>query len=129
MVELMLVIVMAGILMTMAVPKSSTTLENAQVNQGAAELQSLWLAQRRYRMEYGSFAPSLKALVQEGFVQERILEKEDPFRYSILVRGNGKMRISAERSGAGSWSGTLTLDEMGNLDGEVIDSGGRRVSP
>lgn len=129
MIELVIVITIAGILMTFAVPKTSVTVENTQVNQGVAGMRSIWLAQRRYRMEYGGFAPSLKVLVQEGFAQKQILEMEDPFRYKVRATSNGKLTISAERSSDSGWRGILTLDEMGEVGGSVRDSGGRSVAP
>lgn len=129
MIELVIVITIAGILMTFAVPKTSVTLENTQVNQGVAGMRSIWLAQRRYRMEYDTFAPSLKVLVQEGFAQKQILELEDPFSYKVRATSNGKLTIFAERGGDSGWRGTLTLDEMGKVSGSVSDRGGRSVAP
>lgn len=128
-VELVIVITIAGILMTFAVPKTSVTVENTHVNQGVAGMRSIWLAQRRYRMEYDRFAPSLKTLVQEGFAQKQVLEQEDPFSYKVRSTSNGKLTIMAERFGDSGWKGTLTLDEMGKIGGSVRDRGGRSVAP
>lgn len=129
MVELVIVVVMAGILMTFAVPKSSVTLENTQVNEGVAGMRSIWLAQRRYRMENDRFAPSLKTLVKDGFVQQQVLDKREPFRFKVRTTTNGKLTIMAERDRESGWRGTLTLDEMGKLGGSVTDRGGRSVGP
>lgn len=128
-VELTLIIVMAGILMTMAVPKTSTTVENTHVNQGVAGMRSLWLAQRRYHLKNGDFAPSIKTLVKEGYAQKVFLEKKEPFQFEVKARSHGRLRISATRSGSSSWRGTITLDEMGKLSGSVTDGGGHQVKP
>ncbi|PCJ54597.1 MAG: hypothetical protein COA70_05615 [Planctomycetota bacterium] len=129
MIEVLLVIVVAGILMTMGVPKSSTTLENAGVNKAVADMQSIWLSQRRYRMEYGTFAPSMKALVQEGFLHQTFLKKRDPFEYKILAKSRGRLKIRAIRAGGGSWGGSLTLDEMGDIEGKITDGRGQSIEP
>lgn len=129
MMELMLVIVVAGILMTVGLPKSSTTMENAGVKQAVSEMESIWLSQRRYRMEYGTFAPSLKALVQEGFLNEAFLKKSRPFEYKILAKSRGRLTIRAVRAGGGSWSGAFTLNEMGELNGKVSDGSGGKIEP
>jgi len=129
MVELMLVIVVAGILMTMGVPKSSTTLANAEVNKATAEMQSIWLSQRRYRMEYGTFAPSMRALVQEGFMSEVLLKKREPFQYTIEAKSRGRLKITATRTRNGSWRGSFTLNEMGEMKGELANSEGKKIEP
>lgn len=129
MIEVLLVIVVAGILMTMAVPKSSSTLENAGANKAFADMQSIWLSQRRYRMEYGTFAPSMKALVQEGFLDQSFSKKRDPFEYKILAKSRGRLKIRAIRVGGSSWGGSFTLDEMGNLEGKVTDGSGKSIEP
>lgn len=129
MIEVMLVIVVAGILLTMGVPKSSMTLENAGAKKAVAEMESIWLSQRRYRMEYGTFAPSMQALVQEGFLHKSFLQKRDPFEYKILAKSRGRLKIRAIRAGGGAWKGAFTLDEMGNVEGRVADRSGNQIEP
>lgn len=128
-VELMIVVVIAGILATSAVPRVSKSVENTQVKQGVAGMQSIWLAQRRYRLQHNEFAPSLEVLVEHGFADERLEKKTEPFRFSLIRRGSDGLRISARRAGSGGWSGELTLDELGRVRGRVIDGGGNAVEP
>ena len=128
-VELMIVVILAGILATMAVPRVSKSVENTQVNQGVAGMRSIWLAQRRYRLQHEKFAPTMKELAESGFVDGRLKEIEDPFRFSITLRGADGLRISAHRAKSSGWSGELTLDELGRIGGRVIDRGGNAVSP
>jgi len=128
-VELTIVVVLAGLLATMAVPRVSKSVENTHVNQGVADMQSLWLAQRRYRLISGEFAPSITELVQQGFVEVRPQEKIEPFQYSFVLRGSDGLRISAQRATGSGWSGELTLDELGRIGGRVISGGGHVVEP
>lgn len=128
-VELMIVIVLAGILATAAVPRVSKSVENTQVKQGVGGMQSIWLAQRRYRLQHEQFAPSLDVLVEQGFADKRLQEKVEPFTFSLTRRGSDGLRISARRTGSGGWSGELTLDELGRIRGRVIDRSGNAVEP
>ncbi len=128
-IELILVITMTGILMTFAIPKTTVTVENTHVNQGVAGMRSLWLAQRRFHMQYGYFAPTLKTLVEKGFAQQNLLEQRDPFRFEVQASGKSKLKIIATRNPSGSWRGRLTLNEMGELGGGVKDGGGHEVRP
>jgi prepilin-type N-terminal cleavage/methylation domain-containing protein len=128
-VELMIVVIIAGILSTMAVPRVSKSVENTKVNQGVAGMQSIWLAQRRYRLQHDKFCPSIKDLVEEGFLDKRLKEMKDPFRFDVFLRGKDGLRITAQRASSSGWSGELTLNELGEVRGHVIDSGGNAVSP
>jgi prepilin-type N-terminal cleavage/methylation domain-containing protein len=128
-VELIIVLALAGILAMTAVPRVTKSVENTQVKQGVSGLQSIWLAQRRYRLQHEQFAPSLGVLVKQGFADKRLQEKKEPFTFSLSLRGDDGLRISARRTGSDGWSGELTLDELGRVRGQVIDRSGHAVAP
>jgi len=128
MLELMVVVVIMGVLATMAIPKAGKTVENTRVDQAAAELHSIWGAQRRYRMQHQDFAPDLKTLVDGGYLQKALLEKKEPFQFAVQATRSGGLRMTATRTGSG-WSGELVLDEMGDLKGSVRNGGGDEVKP
>lgn len=127
-VELTIVVVILGIMATMAVPSAGVTVENTRVDQAVAEMNGIWGAQRRYRMQHDRFAPDLDTLVAGGYLGKAVLGKESPFRYATQADRRGGFRIAATRTGSG-WRGELTLDEMGDLGGSVRNGGGREVRP
>lgn len=128
MLELTIVVVIMGILATMAIPKAGKTVENTRVDQAAAELHSIWGAQRRYRMQHSTFAPDLKTLSDGGYVQKTLLEKKEPFTYAVQATRSGGLRMTAKRTGSG-WNGELVLDEMGKMKGSVRSGGGDEIKP
>jgi prepilin-type N-terminal cleavage/methylation domain-containing protein len=128
-VELVIVVVIAGILATMGVPRVSKSVEGTQVRKGVSGMHSIWLSQRRYRLQHDEFASSVKRLVESGFLDKRFEESTSPFRYGISVGSDDALRISARRDPDSGWRGELTLDGLGRLGGQVIDGGGNAVSP
>ncbi len=128
-VELVIVVVIAALLATMAVPKVSKSVENTQVNQGVAGMNSIWLAQRRYRLQNAEFAPSLDLLVEYGYADKRLRDKKEPFEYSVSRRGADGLRIVARPASSSGWTGELTLDELGRVGGRVINGEGNAVKP
>lgn len=128
-VELTIVVVMLGILATMAVPRVGKTVENTKVDQGVVGMQSIWLAQRRYRLQHESFAPSISVLVKDGFLHKRYEENESPFLYGVKKRGKDGLLITARRDPSSGWKGELKLDERGRIQGQVINGGGDVVKP
>lgn len=124
-VELTIVAVIVGVLALAAVPRFDVAMETANVDRGAAVLQTIWLAERMHRLEQGSFTRSLDELEKQGFVKASVLSDED-FDYRVATADARGVTIRAERSGSSVWRGTLQLDRDGELDGGV-SSGERHV--
>lgn len=127
--ELSIIVVIGGILATFAVPNYSVSSETVRVDRAAADLRSIWRAQRRHRLETGEFASSLADLVRLGHLAASFDEQRAPFLYDLRLRSRSRFLIEARRAGPGDWSGTITLDETGVFDGAVRNSDGRTVQP
>jgi len=126
-VELSVVLVIAGIFALAAVPRTGRAVETATVDRGAGTLRTIWLAERMYRLEHGRYAEELGALVAEGFLDEEIAAAEQPFRYRIRrILPEGPV-IEGRRNGGG-WYGRIELGPRGELRGGTERSGGDRVA-
>lgn len=127
--ELTLVVVIGGVLASFAVPRATVSSETVRVDRAAADLRSIWRAQRRHRLETGTFAPTLADLVRLGHLAPTLEQQREPFLYDLNLRSRSRFLIEARRTGSSDWSGTITLDETGVLDGAVRNSDGRSVEP
>src|SRR5262245_14943485 len=61
-VEVTLVVLVLGVLASMAWPRFAVAGEQARVDQAAAELRSIWVGQRLHWLETGEFAGNLATL-------------------------------------------------------------------
>lgn len=126
------VLVVLAVLMTVigAVgPSYRVAMEQTRVDAGAAMLHSIWHAQRLHWLESRTYAKTLAELVGEGTLDAAVASATAPFSFEILSANPKTFRARARRGGSKEWSGTLTIDEQGALDGWVEDAEGRRVEP
>ena len=128
-VELSIVVVIGGVLLSFAVPNYSVSTESVRVDRAAADLRSAWRAQRRHRLETGVFAPSLADLARLDLLDAALGKQVEPFRYELRLRSPSRFVLEARRTGSGDWTGTITLDETGLLGGSVSNSHGKTVRP
>jgi Tfp pilus assembly protein PilE len=127
-VEVTLVILVLGVLASMAWPRFAVAGEQARVDAASAELRSLWLAQRLHWLETGSFADHLSTLRAELLIDKAVGASAAPFSTAILHGDEASFDARARRAGSEVWHGELLLDEAGQIAGSTSD-GGQNVSP
>jgi type IV pilus assembly protein PilE len=128
-VELSVVVVVTGILASMAVPSFRRALEQARVDQAAANLRTIWAAQRFYRLEHGVYAPTIEALYLADLIPlelahleadelgEPRAENSSAFVYEIGGQDlSAGFIATATRRYSPMWGGGLQLDETGDFD-------------
>jgi type II secretory pathway pseudopilin PulG len=119
--ELMVVTCIMGALAVMAVPSFRRGIEQARVDQAAANLRTIWAAQRLYRLDAGAYAGSLGLLRDAGLIDASIVGTATPFAYTITAADALGFTATAARAGSGRWSGTLALDASGQITGSIGD--------
>jgi prepilin-type N-terminal cleavage/methylation domain-containing protein len=117
--EIMVVIVVTGVLAAWTVPSFRRGIEQARVDQAAANLRSVWAAQRLYRLDAGTYAADLGSLRDAGLIDPAILSATSPFTYQITAADVAGFVVTATRSGSARWSGVLALDQSGQFTGSV----------
>lgn len=127
--EMMAVLTITGVLLSFSVPKIGKSAEAVRVDKAASELRSLWRAERRYKLERGSFAPDISDLENAGYVNAHFSGSLDPFSYKVLVGTRSKLMLEAKRNGTGLWFGSLQIDEFGELTGKSQSKEGDLVIP
>ena len=127
--ETMIVVIVLGLLTTMAWPRFDVACEATRAEDASAVLRSVWLAQRMHWLEHGTFAQSLQALSDEHLLDKVVPGLKQPFKYSLLNGDPSGFAAQAQRAGSQEWSGILVLDETGALTGQLQDGKGHHVVP
>lgn len=125
--ELLIVMTLAGLLVTAALPGAEKVTEASHVDAGAAGLRSLWSAQRMYWLEHREYATTLRKLELAGLIDTALRKQTEPFTFAIDAAGTGTFAASAERAGSSVWDGLLSIDQGGVVSGSVRDTGGTYV--
>lgn len=127
--ETMVVVSIAGILMTMAVPQIGKNAETVRVDKASSDLRSLWRAERRHKLERGVFAASLAELENGGYVDGHYAASADPFVFKVLIGNQSQLVLEASRASGSRWYGKLMLDEQGDLSGQLQSKDGEVILP
>jgi prepilin-type N-terminal cleavage/methylation domain-containing protein len=127
--ELLMVLAVIAMLSTAAVPSFTDAHESVRLRRGAAELESIWLSQRVYRLETGRFAETVKELQRAELIPGNQPGVIDGYRFLIQRDALGRPRMIARRDGSAQWSGELSMDSLGRLRGELRNRDGQTKKP
>ena len=139
-VELMIVALLIGIFASMAIPSYRSSVEQARVDMAAANLRTLWAAQRFLYLNERSYTTDTDDLIAYGVFKHSeisstsaggpFLMYNDPsFIYRIVLQPNGEFQATATRSAGTVFHGVLTIDAAGVVTGVVTDTHGREIRP
>jgi type IV pilus assembly protein PilE len=115
--ELLVVVTIIGILLAFAATSYRRSVEQARADVAAANLRSVWAAQRLYWLDQRHYASDLSDL--RGLVDPAVTSGTAYYSYAIVSADDSSFTISATRIGSGVWSGTLTIDQTGVLSGTI----------
>lgn len=116
------VLIVMGILITMAMPKFSRSLESAKADVAGANLRAIWTAERIYWLDNRGYTTSLDLLVNLNLLDPSITSTTSNPYYSYSVTGadTATFTATAQCAANASWSGTLTITQgVSNQDGNV----------
>ena len=122
-VEMMIVLVVVGVMISFGIPQFSRALEQARADVAGANLRAIWTAERIYWLDNRTYLPpggvttSLNVLVSLNLLDPSILS--DPYyTYLVTEADTATFTATAQRAGNGSWSsGTspFTITQDGGL--------------
>jgi type IV pilus assembly protein PilE len=119
-VELGVAVVIIGILVTMVVPSFLRVTEQNKVDAAAQYLRSIWSAERIYWLEHRTFTDQLSDLSALGLIDAKIAAGSDGFyAYSISAATSTTFTVNAARNGSDVWTGTLHINQDGDVTGFV----------
>ena len=127
--ELMLVLTIMGILVSMSAPSFHRTMEQSRADIAAANLRAIWTAERLYWLEYRTYSDGLSELESLGLLDPTIVSAAGRYAYEIQSADTSTFTAAAIRSGSGRWSGQLSIDETGNVQGYIAATGQPNIEP
>jgi prepilin-type N-terminal cleavage/methylation domain-containing protein len=122
-VEMIVAVIVAGVLLSMGVPKFAQSLEQSRADVAGANLRAIWSAQRLYWLQNRTYAPDLSTLLSANLIDPSLPTATTPFGYSIAGATDSWFTATATRSGSPSWSGSFTIAADGSFSGGVQQSG------
>jgi len=133
MVELCVAMVIVCLMTTLAAPIFTRAIEQARVDAAAANLKTVWSAQRVYWLEHRSYAPDLAALRSMDLIDAGVADSASSptavYAYDIVSADATTFEARALRNGSGRWSGQMQIDQDGSIEGSVSGSGGQVLTP
>lgn len=129
MLETLAVLTISAVLMTFAVPGISKNSEAVRMDKASSDLRCLWRAERRFRLEHGSFTGSIASLETAGYIRPALASATEPFTFTVTVGNRSKLTIEAKRTGHDNWYGTLRINEYGELSGDIKSKDGYLITP
>jgi prepilin-type N-terminal cleavage/methylation domain-containing protein len=128
-VEVMVVLTVIAIFAALCVPSYQRAVEQSRADIAAANLRTIWAAQRLYWLEYQSYTPNLSNLRSLGLVDPEVAASTTSYVYSIDSATSSAFTAVAARSGSGVWTGELSIDQTGLITGTISGAGQAAITP
>ena len=126
--ELVMVVIIIGVFVFSITGSSYLAAEQARVDQAAATMHSVWVAQRLYKLEHQTFAAALQTLADARYLENGLDAQTEPFTYEIVAADADEFIVQCVRSGSNVWFGNMNLNHNGLLWGSILGRG-KIVSP
>ena len=127
--EVLTVMVVIGVLLSMAAPSFRRTTEQAYADVAGAKLRAIWSAQRYYWLENQTYAANLADLASLDLLDATITNGSARYSYAISSADGQSFVATATRIGSVRWSGSFTINETGLIAGTVQVGAGPGVTP
>jgi type IV pilus assembly protein PilE len=128
-VEVVVVMVIMGIVMAMAVPSYRRSVEQARADLAAANLRTLWAAERLFYLEARAYTADDAELAALGVLEEGLLTADELYVYRITAADSAGFTATATRVGSTVFSGTLLIDQTGTITGAIAHGSGPAIRP
>jgi Tfp pilus assembly protein PilE len=126
--ELTIVTVIIGVLMTMSIPSFQRGLEQSRADLAAANLRSIWSAQRLYWIDNRTYAVDLETLASAGLLDSAVSAQSN-YELEITSADATTFTATASRSSNARWNGTFTIDQSGVVTGSLVADGMGSIVP
>lgn len=119
--ELSVAVTLIMILASMAVPSFERAVEASRLDVATANLHAIAAAQRIHWLERRAFAPGLQELAEMELLSPALARGQDAhYAYSIRRADESGFAAVAERINGGSWIGSITINERGEIRGAIF---------
>jgi prepilin-type N-terminal cleavage/methylation domain-containing protein len=125
--ELMIVVTIMGVLIAVPAPMFGRALEQPKLDVAASNIRSIWAAERFYYLEtgrYGALSDLAADSLASDLVDPTILNGTAFYSYTVVPSTDGQSFLAtAVRPASSACSGTVTIDQAGNLAWTVTYAG------
>ena len=128
-IELVMVVSIIALLTAAAVPNYLVATEQARTDLAGASLRSVWVAQRMHWLETNRYGADLVELKEFKLIEDAFASQNKPFIYGIGDATSTTFIGEADRYGSSDWTGTISINDGGELTGSVTNGEGRSVTP
>jgi len=141
-IEIMIVMTIMVVLVSIAVPSVTRTIEQSHADMAGASLHAIETAQRFYWLENRAYADTLQELIDEDLLDPASIIGGPRYEYAITAADDTSFSASATRrllspdgtpNYNGVWQGNFTTDETGIVAGLVAkqgsSAGGDQIQP
>lgn len=127
--EVMVVLAVIGILFSMAAPSFYRSIEQSRTDMAAANLRAIWAAERLFWLEHRRFSDDLNELESLELLDSSLVSTNSTFAYVVLVAEADSFSATATRTETGRWSGTIAIDQTGEITGSLAANGEPDIVP
>jgi type IV pilus assembly protein PilA len=128
--ELMVVFAIIGAMAAMSVPSFQRAIEQSRCDIAAANLRTIWAAERLYWLEYQTYTSDLTILQSLKLLDPTINSTDaGGYNYSATVVSSSSVTAAATRSGSSQWSGSLSISGDGEISGVLSAPGNISIMP
>jgi len=131
--EMCIALMIISLMVVIAAPIYHRAMEHARVSTAAGNLRTIWSAQRVYWLEYRTFSQDLDTLQSMDLLNPDIVnsvsDPNAPFVYQISQAEEDSFTAVAIRNASGVWSGQISIDQTGQIDGQIIGPEGYTIEP
>lgn len=125
--ELMIVVTIMGVLIAVPAPMFGRAIEQPKLDVAASNIRSIWAAERLYYLEkgrYGALSDLAADTLAADLVDPSILSGTAFYSYTVSPSADGQAFVAtAVRPASSVCSGTVSIDQAGNLSWNVTYAG------
>jgi prepilin-type N-terminal cleavage/methylation domain-containing protein len=118
-VEALVVMTIMGILISMSVPSFRRAMEQSRADIAGANLQAIWAAERLYWLSFHRYTADLTELKELSLLDPALVSASTVYVYAATGADDSSFTATATRSGSGIWTGELSIDQTGTVQGAV----------
>ena len=131
--ETCIALIIISLMVVIAAPIYHRAMEHARVSTAAANLKTIWSAQRVYWLEYRTFSQDMDTLQSMDLLNPEIVnsatDPDAPFVYQITQADEDSFTAVAIRNASGVWSGQISIDQTGQIEGQITGPEGYVIQP
>lgn len=121
----MVVLVIIGVMAAMSMPSFHRAIEQSRADIAAANLRTIWAAERIYWLENHTYTPTVATALQDlqnmGLVESEVVSGAGGYTYAVTAAGTTTFTATATRT---STSDVLSIDATGTVSGSISVTGG-----